>query len=64
MKNLSEAYHLSQKAVANLKASVFFIISINNEGIVNAVNGRSLGIYYVHSGKHEGHISLVILELL
>ena len=64
MKNLPHAYHLAQRAIADLKTSIYIILSENNEELKNSEVGRKLGIYQGHSGKHEGHISRVLLEIM
>ncbi|MDQ4121742.1 MAG: hypothetical protein M3209_09880 [Acidobacteriota bacterium] len=59
-----EAYHLAQKAIADLKFAVYATLSKAPEiGMTNAEIGRSLGIYMGHV-RHEGHISRTILSLM
>ncbi len=58
------AYRIAQKAMADLKTAVYFMISKGaGDGYTNAEIGRKLGIYIGHVG-HEGHISRTILGLL
>lgn len=58
------AYHLAQRAIADLKAAVRATLATTDElGITNAQIGRTLGIYAGHAG-HEGHISRTILAML
>jgi hypothetical protein len=59
----NEAYHIAQRAIADLKAAVFSILLGNPDGISNAQLGRTLGIYAGHVG-HEGHISRTLLAML
>ena len=60
----SEAYHLAQTALADLKSAVYLVWeSAPDSGLSNADIGRSLGIYAGHVG-HEGHISRTLLGLL
>lgn len=57
-------YQRAQLAMAQLKASVYEMLShAPSEGMTNAELGRSLGIYRGHVG-HEGHISRIILAFL
>lgn len=56
-------YHLAQRAIADLKASIRALLESNPDGLTNAQLGRSLGIYAGHEG-HEGHISRVLLAML
>ena len=59
-----EAYHLAQRAIADLKADVLItIIQAGGDGMTNAEIGRKLGIYSGHIG-HEGHISRTLLSML
>ena len=59
-----KAYHLAQRALADLKTSVYcFIQAGPDKGLTNAEIGRGLGIYMGHVG-HEGHIPRTILALL
>ena len=58
------AYRIAQKAMADLKTAVYFMISKGPEdGYANAEIGRKLGIYTGHI-CHEGHISRTILGIL
>jgi hypothetical protein len=60
----AEAYHLSQRAIADLKAAVLrILVSAPTAGFTNAEIGRSLGIYAGHV-RHEGHISRTLLALM
>ena len=60
----SEAYHLAQAAMAELKTAVYMTLELAGEnGLSNAEIGRSLGVYAGHVG-HEGHISRTILGFL
>lgn len=61
---LEHPYHLAQRAMADLKSSVRYLIEAGpQEGLKNVELGRALGIYTGHVG-HEGHISRTILALL
>jgi hypothetical protein len=61
---MNDAYHLAQKAIADLKAAVFqILLSGSAEGMTNAQIGRSLGIYAGHV-RHEGHIPRTLLALM
>jgi hypothetical protein len=61
---MSEAYHLAQKAVADLKAAIHMVIGrVTGEGMSNAEIGRMLGIYMGHVG-HEGHIPRTLLAIM
>lgn len=64
MKELSEAYNLAQRAISDLKTAIHSILMEHPDGLSNAEIGRALGIYHGHSGKHEGHISRVLLQLM
>ncbi len=58
------AYQLAQKAIADLKTSIFILLSESNEKeLTNAEIGRSLGVYHGHIG-HEGHIPRTLLGLM
>jgi hypothetical protein len=60
----TEAYHLAQRAMADLKAAVHAVLSgAGADGLTNAQIGRMLGIYGGHVG-HEGHISRTLLAML
>ena len=59
----SEAYHLAQKAIADLKAAVFSILQNSPDGIRNVELGRTLGIYAGHV-RHQGHIPRTLLAML
>lgn len=61
--NRTEAYRAAQRAIADLKAAVFFILQTSPDGISNANLGRTLGIYAGHV-RHEGHISRTLLAML
>jgi hypothetical protein len=60
---MNSPYHLAQRAIADLKASVYTLLESHPEGLTNAQVGRLLGIYAGHEG-HEGHISRVLLGML
>jgi hypothetical protein len=61
---MTDAYHLAQRAIADLKAAVHAVLaSKDGNGLTNAQIGRSLGIYGGHVG-HEGHISRTLLKML
>ena len=61
---IHEAYHLAQRAMADLKAAVLRIISESGpDGLTNAEIGRALGIYSGHVG-HQGHIPRSLLALM
>jgi hypothetical protein len=57
-------YQKAQRAIANLKSSIYELFIDENTALTNAEIGRRLGIYHGHSGKHQGHISRVLLELM
>jgi hypothetical protein len=57
------AYHLAQRALADLKAAVYQLLCESNTALSNAEIGRCLGIYAGHEG-HEGHISRTLLAML
>lgn len=61
---MNKAYKLAQNGIAKLKTSVHLILEKSEQELTNAEIGRTLGIYHGHSGKHEGHISRAILEML
>ena len=62
--DVSSPYHLAQRALADLKAAVFALLSnATDAGMTNAEIGRGLGIYRGHVG-HEGHISRTLLEMM
>jgi len=56
-------YVRAQRAIAELKGTVYELIATSPQGISNADVGRQLGIYQGHIG-HEGHISRTILGML
>ncbi len=61
---MTEAYHLAQSAMADLKAAVLTILEdAPDNGMSNAQIGRTLGIYMGHVG-HEGHISRTLLAIM
>lgn len=61
---MNDPYRIAQRALADLKAAARQVLaSAPEEGLSNAVIGRSLGIYSSHS-KQEGHISRSILGML
>jgi len=64
MEDFSAAYNLAQRAISDIKSAIHIILSTSKDGLTNAEIGRLLGIYHGHSGKHEGHISRVLLELM
>lgn len=58
------AYQLAQRAVADLKTSVYVLLKGGpDEGLTNAQIGRGLGIYMGHVG-HEGHIPRTLLAIM
>jgi hypothetical protein len=59
----SSLYTRAQRAMAELKGTVYELLTTANTGLSNAEIGRRLGIYQGHIG-HEGHISRTILSLL
>lgn len=62
--DLSDAYRIAQRAMADLKTAVYLIVSYSGkQGLRNADIGRALGIYTGHV-QHEGHISRTILEIM
>ena len=62
--NMTDAYHIAQRALADLKAAVRLTLETNgSNGMSNAEIGRTLGIYAGHVG-HEGHISRTVLALM
>ncbi len=63
METLTDSYREAQVAMANLKATVHFVLANATDGLTNAQVGRTLGIYGGHVG-HEGHISRTLLALL
>ena len=63
MKDTNDAYHHAQRAIADLKAAVHFVLMNEPNGLTNAQVGRILGIYGGHVG-HEGHISRTLLAML
>ncbi|HRG88125.1 MAG TPA: hypothetical protein PLW44_03835 [Chitinophagales bacterium] len=58
------AYQLAQTALASLKTAIYSLLLENPNGMTNAQIGKSLGIYYGHSGKQEGHIPRTMLEIM
>lgn len=64
MERLSHAYSLAQRSISDLKTAIHLVLCEYKEGLSNAELGRLLGIYHGHSGKHEGHISRALLELM
>ena len=63
-KEVSQAYLLAQRAIADLKSSVYVLLdSAQEDGMRNSEVGRRLGIYSGHIG-HEGHISRTILQMM
>ena len=60
----TDAYQLSQSAIADLKTAVHLVLSeAPPEGLTNAQIGRMLGIYAGHVG-HPGHIPRVLLGIM
>ena len=58
------AYELAQKALVDLKTSIYKLLEAAPEqGLTNVEIGRSLGIYMGHEG-HEGHISRTMLAMM
>jgi len=61
---MDEAYHLAQKAIADLKSAIYKILEkAPAAGMSNAEIGRTLGIYTGHVG-HEGHIPRTLLAVM
>jgi len=61
---MSEAYHLAQKAIADLKTAIHMLLAdAPSGGMSNADIGRMLGIYMGHIG-HEGHIPRTLLAIM
>lgn len=61
---LDGAYHLAQRAMADLKAAIVTLLwQAPDDGLSNACIGRSLGIYQGHKG-HEGHIPRTLLSIM
>lgn len=57
----SQAYQISQKAIADLKFAIYMILELHNgDGLKNSEIGRALGIYT----GHEGHISRTLLAIM
>lgn len=56
-------YAVAQRALAELKGSIYSLLSTSNAGMTNADLGRALGIYAGHVG-HEGHISRTLLGIM
>ena len=59
MSHNPNAYHLAQRAIADLKAAILMLL-VDQNGLSNAEIGRRLGIYGGHVG-HEGHVSRTML---
>jgi len=57
-------YQKAQRAMADLKTAIHELFIDENTELTNVEIGKSLGIYHGHSGKHQGHISRVLLELM
>lgn len=58
------AYQSAQRALADLKHSIFLVLSAGPaEGMKNSQIGRTLGIYAGHV-RHHGHISRTLLEMM
>ncbi len=63
-RNTSNAYQISQRAIADLKTAIHMILcDAPEEGMSNAKIGRALGIYQGHIG-HEGHMPRTLLSLM
>ena len=62
MDRVAEAYHLAQRAVADLKGAILMLLHDldSGEGLTNAEIGRRLGIHGGHV-RHAGHISRTML---
>ena len=65
MDHATEAYHLAQRAVADLKTAILMLLNDHEaeDGLINAEIGRRLGIYGGHRG-HVGHVSRTMLARL
>ena len=58
------AYQSAQRALADLKHSVFVVLATGPAGgMRNSQIGRALGIYAGHV-RHQGHISRTLLEMM
>ena len=58
------AYQLAQKALADLKTSIYVLLEGGpKDGLTNVEIGRRLGIYMGHVG-HEGHIPRTLLAIM
>lgn len=57
------SYQLAQRAVADLKASIYEVLVEHPDGLKNVDLGKSLGIYAGHVG-HEGHIPRTMLAIM
>ena len=58
------AYKMAQSAIAELKSSIYLLLSsCDDNGLSNAEIGRALGIYHGHIG-HEGHIPRTLLAIM
>ena len=64
MNEKATAYNLAQRAISDPTTTVCLLLNNSEQSLSNAEIGRALGIYHGHSGKHEGHISRVLLELM
>lgn len=61
---MESPYYRAQKAVAELKASIYSVLDAGpDKGLRNVEIGRTLGIYEGHEG-HEGHISRTLLATM
>ena len=62
--NTNDAYHLAQRAIADLKGAVYAALESGPEnGMRNVDVGRTLGILTGHV-RHEGHVPRTILALM
>ncbi len=58
-------YHIAQRGLTDLKAAIYLILKNGpEEGIRNVDVGRTLGISYGHSGKHQDHIPRTMIEIM
>jgi len=62
--NTANAYAMSQRAIADLKAAVYqVLLEAGTDGLRNVDIGKGLGIYTGHV-EHVGHISRTLLGLM
>lgn len=62
---MNSPYQLAQHGLADLKAAIHLILqNAPEDGMRNVDIGRTLGINYGHSGKHQDHIPRTMLEIM